>query len=266
MNGPPDSQPPGTAVDLGAMQQRLTLLAIGLLTLPHAAVSAKPFSYDYKSKYAQFDFSWSVEAAAIPALLRQFRTEMSKEKARTISCGKEEYATRRKLGGSGIGCASSTKITTSGQSARLLSLARAYWAFTGGAHGNGATTGILWDRRLGKTIAFSSLFSSPSGYVAALRKPYCEALDAERKKRRGGSGKLGGGISEFDSCPVFSDLAFISGSSGHKGRFDWLHIIAAPYTAGPYVEGAYDVSLPVSRALIEAMKPAYRASFEAQPH
>lgn len=115
------------------------------------------------------------------------------------------------MGGEAIACSSSTSIKTSGQSARLLSLAREHWAFTGGAHGNGATTGILWDRGLNKEISFDSLFLSPAG-LTQLRAPYCRALDAERKKRRGPDYEKGT-ITEFDTCPKFSDLALIAADS-----------------------------------------------------
>src|SRR6476661_8397344 len=104
------------------------------------------------------------------------------------------------MGGASIACWRYTKITTRGQSVRLLSLARAYWAFTGGAHGNGATTGLLWDRARQKQIGTGTLLSA-AGY-AQLRGPYCRALDAERKKRRGSDYRKSA-ITEFDSCPKF---------------------------------------------------------------
>jgi hypothetical protein len=39
---------------------------------------------------------------------------------------------------------------------------------------------------------------------------------------------------------------------------------ADPYVAGPYAEGDYDIDLPVTTAVIEAIKPEYRSSFETQ--
>src|SRR4051812_22734888 len=136
---------------------------VALMLLGAGSAQARPFKYAYKSKYAQFDFSWSSEAAAVPALVKRFHAELRKAKADTIDGGKQESEFRP-----GIGWESSTKITTSGQSPPLLSLSRTYWAFTGGAHGNGRTTGLLWDRRLGEEISFASLFTSPSSYGPVL--------------------------------------------------------------------------------------------------
>jgi hypothetical protein len=228
------------------------------------AAHAAPFATSYKTRFADVDFSWSAEAAAVPALVRRFKGELAHEKTATIQCGKTETEVRVKSGSEGIACSSSTAIKTEGETPRLLSMSRAYYAFTGGAHGNGATTGLLWDRRLGKEIQFDALFASAKAYGAMLRAPYCRALDKERRKRRGPDYQPGS-IAEFDSCPKLSDLALIPADPKQRGRFDRIHLIAAPYLAGPYAEGDYDIELPVSRALIAAMKPEYRGSFAARP-
>lgn len=233
-----------------------TIGLVALAFLSAGPAHGRPFKYAYKSKYAEVDFSWSSEAAAVPALVKRLRVELRKAKADTIAGGKQESEFRP-----GIGWASSTKIITSGESPRLLSLSRTYWAFTGGAHGNGRTSGLLWDRKAGKEISFSSLFAQANGYFRPLRHLYCRALDKERKKRRW-SGYQPGAVPEFDACPKFSDLAFVPADSSHNNRFDRVQIIAAPYTAGSFAEGEYDISLPVTAALIEALKPQYRSSFE----
>jgi hypothetical protein len=241
----------------------LLLAAATLLCVGADYAQAKPFAYAYKSKYARVEFSWSSEAAAVPALVKRFRAALTKEKAEAISCGKLETSVRVKLGAGAVQCESSTKFTTSGESVGLLSLSRTYWAFTGGAHGNGSTTGLLWDRRFGKEISFSSLFSQANGYSQPLRASYCRALDKERKKRRW-SGYQPGAVPEFDACPNFSELALIPADSNRNHRFDRVHVIAAPYVAGSFAEGEYDVALPVTAALIAALKPEYRSSFERQ--
>ena len=131
------------------MKRAVLLIAL----LATAAAGAKPFSYESKTRYAEVDFAYSAEAAAVPALVKRFKSDLARERTQSIACGKAETEVRVKSGSEGIACSSSTGITTSGQTARLLSLARAYYAFTGGAHGNGGTTPLLWDRRLGKEIS-----------------------------------------------------------------------------------------------------------------
>lgn len=222
-----------------------------------------PFSADYKTRYAEVDFAWSAEAAQVSALVRRFKADLAREKSQTTSCGKIESEVRVKSGSEAIACSSSTKIATQGETARLLSLSRTYYAFTGGAHGNGATTGLLWDRQRSKEIPFAALFARPGGYGAALRAPYCRALDNERRKRRW-PGYQAGIVPEFNSCPKLTDLALIPAASRQGGRLDRIHLVAAPYLAGSYAEGEYDIQLPVTAALIAALKPEYRASFTAK--
>jgi hypothetical protein len=239
-------------------------IAFALICLLGVPSGAKPFSATYALPHAKVEFSWSKEADAVPQLVRGFRNDIAKEKARTSECGRVFYESFMGGGFVGAKCESSTKITTSGQTRRLLSMARAYWAFTGGAHGNGATRALLWDRQLKKQMAFWTLFSEPGAAEGVLRRPYCAALDGERKKRRGPEYQPSSLVPEFDSCPKLSQLQVLPADSRGNGKFDHIHLMAAPYQAGSFAEGEYDIVLPVTASLIAALEPEYRSSFEVQ--
>ena len=150
--------------------------------------------------------------------------------------------------------------TTAGQTPRLLSLQSDLGTFTGGAHPNSNHGSLLWDRTLNREIALGALFSNAAQFPGLTRPTYCKKLDAERSKRREGE-KIGG---DFDQCPKFNELAISPVDKNKNGRFDTIDFVASPYVAGPYVEGEYEIDFPVSSALIAAMKPEYRGSFEAQ--
>jgi hypothetical protein len=222
-----------------------------------AGVNAKPFKTELKSKWLDFEYGWSSEANAIPALVARFTADLKKQRASLTTQAQKDAADRKKRGFPFNAYQQVTSITTEGETPRLLSLRNDTYAFTGGAHGNSGTKAILWDRKLSKQIDFSTLFRNGSGYLTALRGPYCKALNAERKKRRQGE-QLGG---EFDQCPAFSVLTFMPADPKHKGRFNQVLIVADPYVAGPYVEGSYEISLPVNAALTAKLKPEYRGSF-----
>jgi hypothetical protein len=66
----------------------------------------------------------------------------------------------------------------------------------------------------------------------------------------------------FDDCLAPSDVTVLLGSS-NKQQFNRIGLIADPYAAGPYAEGSYEVTLPVTPALLKAVKPEYRAAFAA---
>ena len=52
----------------------------------------------------------------------------------------------------------------------------------------------------------------------------------------------------------------ILGSSDRK-RFNRIGLLVGPYAAGPYAEGSYDITLPVTPAVLKAVKPEFRAAF-----
>ena len=256
MNRTADSQPRATAIVWPAMLQAL----IAFSALLAAAAAAKPFKAELKNADADFAYSWPAEVSAVPALVKRFSADMRKRRAETIAGGKEFNAMRKKMGDALVGYTHATEISTAGQSARLLSLEIAYASYSGGAHSNYGYESILWDRRANREIPFDALFLRPKAFVALTRTAYCKALDAERLKRREGERREG----EFGECPKFTELAIAPVDEDKDGRFERINFVAAPYTAGPYSEGEHALELPVTRQLMAAIKPAYRASFELQ--
>jgi hypothetical protein len=205
-----------------------------------AGADAKPFKTELKSKWLDFEYGWSSEANAIPALVARFSADMRKQRASLTAQAQKDAADRKKQGFPFNAYEQVTSITTVGETPRLLSLSNDTYEFAGGAHGNSGTKAILWDRRLNRQIDLNALFRTGSSYLTTIRGPYCSALKAERKKRRQGE-QLG--------------------DPKKKGRFNQILIVADPYVAGPYVEGSYDISVPVTAALITKLKPEYRPSF-----
>ena len=59
----------------------------------------------------------------------------------------------------------------------------------------------------------------------------------------------GGPDDPFNQCPKFAELADHPQGPGKGGPMTTMLFHADPYVAGPYVEGDYDVELPVSAAL-----------------
>jgi hypothetical protein len=238
------------------MTRGIALAALGAAFFV-AGASAKPFKTELKSKWLDFQYGWSSEANAVPALVQRFTADMKKQRASLTAQAQKDAADRKKQGFPFNAYQQVTSITTEGETSRLLSLRNDTYQFTGGAHGNSGTKALLWDRKLDKQVDFSALFRAGSGYLTVLRGPYCKALDAERKKRRQGQ-QLGG---EFDQCPAFSELTLMPADPKHRGRFNQVLVVADPYVAGPYAEGSYDITLPVNAATITRLKPEYRGSF-----
>lgn len=141
-----------------------------------------------------------------------------------------------------------------------LSLSGEITSYTGGAHGNYGIRSLVWDKQAGEAMRGIDLFTSPGALGEALGTRYCEALEALRVER---GTALAAGQGGFPACPPVDELVVLVGSSDGE-RFDRLTFYAAPYVAGVYAEGAYEVDLAVDAAVLGAVKPRYREDFAAR--
>ena len=142
---------------------------------------------------------------------------------------------------------------------RFLSLSSTIATYSGGAHGNYATRSLIWDRTDAKTLAPLEFFTSTPAIQSAVGQAFCSALDRQREKKRGIPVE-DKGDNPFDACPDLSELTVLLGSS-HGERFDRIGLLVDPYVAGPWAEGSYEVTVPVTTAVLDAVKPNYANAF-----
>ncbi len=211
-----------------------------------------------------FQYSWPAQVSAIPGLARQL------QQRRTQALAEQKQAWRGTLEEFADSECNSCKTDSYGKTwqvvadlPRFLSLSANHYVYAGGAHGNYWFDTLVWDRQAndgeGEALDPYALFTSTAALHDAVRTPYCEGLKTEQAKRRG-TVEDGGYFSE---CPKLNQLTLLLGSSTGKS-FDRLGLLAAPYVAGPYVEGDYEVTVPVTQAILDAVKPEYRAHFSAK--
>ena len=224
-----------------------------------SSAPAKPFVSDEKTDLIDFHYAWPAEAAAVPQLANRLRQDMAKAKAELLAGAREDQAMREEQGIEFHGFMSSTDYNTMGQSNRLLSLSVESGSYTGGAHGNYGVSALLWDRAANRQVQFAELFANPANMDRLLTQRWCDALNKEREKKRG---EPIGGSGMFDECPELDEVAIIPGDKGKNGRFETLALVASPYVAGPWVEGAYEIELAVMPDLLAVLKDDYRLSFE----
>ncbi|MFN3932137.1 MAG: DUF3298 domain-containing protein [Brevundimonas sp.] len=152
-------------------------------------------------------------------------------------------------------------ITAAGETAKLLSLKRSSFDYSGGAHPNTLTSGILWDKALKRQIGLADLFRKGAD-LTVLDQALCSALNTAKRARVPGGGSL-----TFDSkpfaCPRVSTTAFVLTPGDTSGKAAGLTFLIGPYQAGPYVEGGYEIAIPatVFRSLLAA---AYAGEFGGQ--
>lgn len=219
---------------------------------------AQAFVHDETDELAEFRYTWPPEAAAIPPLAERLRGEMAGVRADLRAGAEEDRSFRKAQGIEFHRHMSSTVYETAGQSARLLSLSVENGSYTGGAHGNFGAAALLWDRQLAKEVGFNELFVSTKTIGDLLFDRWCAALNIERERKRGQAVGVGG---LFDDCPNLDAIAILPTDKDNDGKFEILTLIASPYIAGPWAEGAYQVELPVTPTMIAAMKSEYQPSF-----
>ena len=205
-----------------------------------------------------FSYAWPAEVGAIPPLAAM----LERERDRSLAEQREEYA--EALADSPEDCVSCRGRTLEvewkvvADLPRWLSLSADIYTYTGGAHGNSGTVGLVWDREAGARLKPLDLFRSPTALGGAISQRYCARLDEERARRRGAPVDAADEV--FGTCPEIGELTVLLGSSNGQS-FNRIGLIADPYVAGSYAEGAYEVTLPVDTAIIDAVKPEYAGSF-----
>ena len=205
----------------------------------------------------EFAYAWPAAVSAIPALAARFTAE--RDKALAEQKADWDAALKEFPGEDCVSCKNlsfSKEWKVVADLPRWLSLSADMYFYTGGAHGNSGFDALVWDREAGAALDPAAMFTSEAALQDALGEAWCAALATQKKKRLGADYSADG----FFSCPPIADLAVLPGSAGRQA-FDRIGLIAAPYVAGAYAEGPYEVTLPVTPAVLEAVKPEYRAAF-----
>jgi hypothetical protein len=209
-----------------------------------------------------FAFSYPAEAGRIPELASLL--DVAAEEARE-ELAAEAAAGRRAARGNGFpynkfSYSEEWKVVS--DLPDWLSLSADVATYTGGAHGNFTIRSLVWDKKEEKSLGAIALFASPQALEEALGERFCEELNRQRAQRRDALIDEGSD-DQFDQCPGIDEVEILVGSTNRR-TFNRLTVYAGPYVAGPYAEGAYEIDLSVDRALLDAVKPEYRAAFSAR--
>ncbi len=206
-------------------------------------------------------FSYPAVVGAIPALAARLEDGAAKAKSEMIAEAKSAQADARThdytFNPHGYG----EEWQVVADLPDYLSLSNAFHTYTGGAHGMYGMQGLVWDKANQRAMASEDLFQSPVYLGATMGDALCDALNAERAERRGEP--VDPKDEMFGGCPGLDEATILVGSADGK-TFDRVTVWYGPYVAGSYAEGAYELDFPMTAAMLEAVKPAYRAAFSAK--
>jgi len=128
---------------------------------------------------------------------------------------------------------------------RYVSIVRADYEYTGGAHPNSSSDTILWDRSARKRISIRPFFIETADNgptLKAMRQGVIASLRAEKKKR-GAEGADAGAIEGIE--PKLLKIGPVSlAPSTEEGKSSGLTFHYAPYAVGSYAEGGYLAFVP----------------------
>ena len=208
------------------------------------------------------DYSFAVlyPAAAdpIPALRQILRRDAAASERRTIAAAAEFRRERGSDSGERIPMSHEQQWTADADRPELLALSSAATFYLGGAHGGFRYHSILWDRRGGRQIRFLQLFGDQRSAARLLTRQFCPALRAAQRER------LGNEYSEVSllPCPDIANQP-ITMRTDSSGRIQGFTVLLAPYVAGSWAEGPYEVELPLTGALRRLILPRYAPAFAA---
>ena len=144
-------------------------------------------------------------------------------------------------------------------SGRYVSIIRADYNYTGGAHPNRANDTLLWDRQAGKMIGIRPFFAELADggpAMTAIRDAVVADLKLEKKKRDNDNPDM----SLVDALePKLLKIGPVSlAPSTSAGKSSGLSFHYGPYAVGSYAEGDYDAFVPW-----ETLKPYLSAEGSA---
>ena len=209
----------------------------------------------------EFSYSWPAAVAAEASLVAL----LTKERDEALTAQKADWAEMLEVetdmppGASIYNRTDSVEWQSVADTPRFLSLSANGYTYSGGAHGMYGRSSLVWDRAARKAVPAAAMFRSTAALGYAVGGAVCDALDMQREEKRGAPVDREGGAM-FDECPAMDDTVVFVASSDGKA-FDRLHFYFGPYVAGPYAEGSYEVELPVTASVLDAVKPEYRSAF-----
>jgi len=223
-----------------------------------AAEDAAASHVKESNELIEFAYSYPLEAARIPKLAALLDADRAAQRSALVEAAVRDKAVADKEGfpyHAHSHLQSWKRIT---DTPRFLSLSSEIATYMGGAHGMQSFDSLLWDRNHAKRLKPLDLFKSGEAFDKAVNDDLCAAI--ERAKSARGMSWSRELDSPFGKCPSASAQTVWLGSS--QGKYlDRLTIAIAPYEIGPYAEGSYTINLPMSEAIVNAVRSEYARDF-----
>lgn len=222
------------------------------------ASAASPLAYEAKTPYAEVEL-------ALPAAIKtqpDLHAALYADEVRGLRQFAEGAQGERTEAGSPADMPPYSKeitVTAAAETGRLLSLKRRDFDYSGGAHPNTLMSGLLWDKALKRRLTSADLFAKGAD-LSALDQALCSAINTAKRERSPDAVNLTLGSGDDFNCPRAGSTPFVLAASSQFGKAGGLTFLIDPYQVGPYVEGAYEIDLPLT-AFRSLLAPEYAGEF-----
>ncbi len=206
-----------------------------------------------------FEYSYPQAAGDVPELANWLDAQLQKRRDELALNAARDKEEARDNGFPFNKYSSSTEWQVMADLPGWLSMSTEISTYTGGAHPNYGFDSMVWDEERNISLEPIAFFASPDALDAVLGDELCEKLNKERAKRRG-KPVIEGSDDEFDACVAIGEANLLLSSAGGR-KFDRIGVVIAPYIAGPWVEGSYDFTFPLTPEMLETVRPEYREIF-----
>ncbi|WP_374409162.1 DUF4163 domain-containing protein [Pelagerythrobacter sp.] len=228
------------------------------------AAAGKAKAVEEETDLYSFAYAYPAAVGALPELAAQFDKDVEDSKAKLIAESEDDKASAAENDYPYRPHSFEREWKVVANLPQYLSLTGDFSTYTGGAHGMYGRESLIWDKQADAGVAGIEMFRSAAALDSALGDKLCDALNAERGKRRGEPvTPATDDPTGFESCQPVENATVIVGSSNGQA-FDRIGIWYGPYVAGPYAEGSFELNFPVDAAIVEAVKPEYREAFAAR--
>ena len=208
------------------------------------AADPKP-DFSIKTKALEAGVFLDTKVKADPALAANSLAEGKKWAAKNSADAEKERKSDPELFRNGPWTMERKYETRSVVDGRYVSIVRADYENTGGAHPNSSSDTILWDRSAGKRISIRPFFTETADNgptMKAMQQGVIASLEAEKKKR-GVEGTDASAIEAIE--PKLLKIGPVSlAPSTEEGKSSGLTFHYSPYAVGSYAEGEYIAFVP----------------------
>ena len=226
-----------------------------------AAEAAAPMAFESKTPWATVKLTLPVALKEQPDLHARLYAEEVR-KLRQFAEGAQADRTEAGSDPTMPPYEKTIDLTLAGESGKLFSLKRTDFDWSGGAHPNTLSSGVLWDKAIKRTIGAADLFRKGAD-LTVLDQALCTAINTAKRARVPDSAvvTLGG---RDGGCPRAFDTPFVLTPGTVPGKAGGLTFLIGPYQVGAYAEGPYEIALPAS-AFRSLLATAYADEFAGQP-